>query len=47
LVKEAGAAGPQDFGRVMAEVMKNLKGRAEGGLVSRILKEELNKKEKS
>lgn len=47
LIKESGAAGPQDFGRVMGGIMKNLKGQAEGGLVSRILKEELNKKEKS
>ncbi|MFH1367134.1 MAG: GatB/YqeY domain-containing protein [Patescibacteria group bacterium] len=47
LIKEAGAAGPTDFGRVMSEVMKNLKGQAEGGLVSKIVKEELNKKEKN
>ncbi|KKU94141.1 MAG: hypothetical protein UY26_C0003G0292 [Candidatus Jorgensenbacteria bacterium GW2011_GWA1_48_13] len=35
--------GPSDFGRVMGEVMKVLKGKAEAGLVSKILKEALGR----
>lgn len=31
-----------DFGRIMGSVMKNVKGRADGGLVTRIVKEELS-----
>jgi len=46
VVKEAvtstGASNPGDFGRVMGEVMKKVKGRADGGLVTRIAKEELS-----
>jgi uncharacterized protein YqeY len=45
LVREAvqttGAAGPKDMGRVMGIVMAKVKGRAEGGLVSRLVKEAL------
>jgi len=47
LIKEMAAVGPKDFGRVMGEAMKQLKGQAEGGLISRIVREELNKKEKN
>jgi len=43
LAKEAiaktGASRPQDMGRVMAELMPQLKGRADGALVSSIVKE--------
>ena len=45
-VKEAvssiGTSGQGDFGRVMGEVMKRVKGRADGGLVTRLVKEELS-----
>jgi len=47
LVKEAitkaGAAGAQDTGKVMKELMPQVKGKADGGSVSRIVKEELEK----
>lgn len=46
LIGEMKPAGPKDFGRVMGEVMKKLKGQAEGGLIRKIVQEELNKKEK-
>lgn len=41
-ITEVGAAGPQDFGKVMGKAMAELKGKASGDLVSKILKEELN-----
>lgn len=34
-----GASGPQAFGRVMSEVMKELKGQTSGDLVSKLVKE--------
>jgi len=34
-------AGPEDFGKIMSQVMAQVKGRADGNLVSKILKEEL------
>ncbi|MBI4135327.1 GatB/YqeY domain-containing protein [Candidatus Uhrbacteria bacterium] len=34
-----GQAGPSDFGKVMAAVMKELKGQADGTVVSKIVKE--------
>lgn len=43
LAKEAaekiGAKGPQDIGRVMGELMPKIKGKADGALVSKIVKE--------
>ena len=43
LVREAiartGAAGPKDLGKVVGAVMAQVKGRAEGGTVSRLVKE--------
>ncbi|MCE5269810.1 GatB/YqeY domain-containing protein [bacterium] len=36
-----GAAGPQDMGKVMGPAMARLKGRADGGLVSRLVREHL------
>lgn len=36
-----GATGPQDMGKVMGPIMGLLKGKADGSLVSRIVKEEL------
>ncbi|MBI2644439.1 MAG: GatB/YqeY domain-containing protein [Candidatus Wildermuthbacteria bacterium] len=45
LVKEAiaktGAAGPKDMGKVMAELMPKVKGKSDGAIVSRIVKESL------
>ncbi len=47
LVKEAiakvGAATAQDLGKVMGALMPQVKGKADGNLVNRIVKEELNK----
>ena len=47
LVKEAisqtGAATPQDMGKVMGALMPKTKGKADGSIVSRIVKEELAK----
>lgn len=40
-VAETGAAGPRDMGRVMGPVMASLKGRADGSLVSRLVRERL------
>lgn len=42
VIKETGAASQKDFGRVMGEVMKLVKGKAEGLEVSRLIKEKLN-----
>lgn len=45
LVREAiartGASGPKDMGKVIGAVMAQVKGRAEGGTVSRLVKEAL------
>jgi len=40
-VAQVSAAGPQDMGRVMGAVMPKVKGRADGGLVSRLVREAL------
>ncbi len=40
-VAEVGAPSPKDFGRIMNEVMKDAKGRAEGAKVSMLVKEAL------
>ena len=40
-IEELGASGSQDTGKVMGAVMPQLKGRADGGLVSKIVQEEL------
>lgn len=42
-ISQADAAGKSDFGRVMGEMMKKVKGRAEGDAVKRIVEEELEK----
>lgn len=44
-VEEVGAQDIKDMGKVMAELMPKLKGRADGGLVSKIVKELLSPKE--
>jgi uncharacterized protein YqeY len=40
-VASTGAAGPRDMGKVIGAVMAQVKGRAEGGTVSRLVKEAL------
>jgi uncharacterized protein YqeY len=40
-VQSTGAAGPKDMGKVMGVVLAQVKGRAEGSLVSRLVKEAL------
>lgn len=40
-IAELGASGTADFGRVTGAVMKDLKGRADGGVVSRLVREAL------
>jgi len=42
-IKEAGAAGAQDLGKVMKVLMPKVKGKADGNLVNQIVKEELGK----
>lgn len=37
-ITELGAQGPQDFGRVMGEVMKKVVGKTDGGTVSEIVR---------
>lgn len=41
-VAVSGAAGPQDMGKVMKLVMPRVQGKADGGLVQRLVKEALN-----
>lgn len=40
-IAETGAAGPKDMGKVISAVMAKIKGQAEGGKVSQMVKEEL------
>jgi uncharacterized protein YqeY len=40
-VAEVGAGGPKDLGRVMGVLMPQLRGRADGGVVSRLVREVL------
>ena len=42
VVSETGASGPQDFGRVMKMVMAKVKGEADGGTVSALVKKALS-----
>lgn len=42
-IAQIGASGPQDMGKVMSPVMGKLKGKADGGLISKLVKEELTK----
>lgn len=42
-IKEAGAGGAQDLGKVMKVLMPKVKGKADGGMVNKIVKEELEK----
>ena len=42
-INQLGAKGPSEMVKVMGAVMGKLKGKAEGGLISSVVKEELNK----
>ncbi len=42
VIEETGAGGMSDMGKVMNQVMKELKGKADGSLVNRIVKEKLS-----
>ena len=42
-VSDTGAASIQDMGKVMGQIMPQVRGKADGGLVSKIVKEELSK----
>lgn len=42
-IREVGAAGKQDFGKVMKIVMPTLRGKASGDKITKLLKEELGK----
>jgi uncharacterized protein YqeY len=42
-IEEAGAKTPQDMGKVMKILMPRMKGKADGALVNKIVKEELEK----
>lgn len=41
-ITQTGASTPQDMGKVMGALMPKTKGKADGGIVSRIVKEELS-----
>ncbi len=42
-ITQTGASSPQDMGKVMGALMPKVKGKADGSLVSKIVKEELSK----
>jgi hypothetical protein len=42
-IAEIGATSPADMGKVIGAVVAKTKGQAEGGLISKLVKEELNK----
>lgn len=42
-IVKSGASTPTDMGKVMGVLMPQVKGKADGGMVSRIVKEELTK----
>jgi uncharacterized protein YqeY len=42
IIQETGAVGQKDFGKVMGLVMRELKGKADGSLVQKIVKEKLS-----
>ena len=43
VISSLGAVSPSDFGKVMAAAMQELKGKADGTVVSKVVKEELSK----
>ena len=42
-IKEIGAISPADFGKVMGKIMTQLKNKADGTIIAKIVKEELEK----
>ena len=42
-IAQVGASGPQDMGKVMGSLTKSLAGKADGKLISNLVKEELSK----
>ncbi|MBU3979017.1 GatB/YqeY domain-containing protein [Patescibacteria group bacterium] len=42
-IKQTGASSPNDMGKVMGALMSKVKGKADGGLVSKIVREKLGK----
>ncbi|MEX0780056.1 MAG: GatB/YqeY domain-containing protein [Balneolales bacterium] len=42
VIEETGASSPQEMGKVMGKVMPQLKGKADGALINKIVKEQLN-----
>jgi len=42
VIQEIQAKGPEDFGKIISSVMAQVKGRTDGGTVSRIIKERLS-----
>lgn len=45
VIEKVGAQGPQDTGKVMGGVMEELAGQADGGIVSKLVKEQLAQKQ--
>ena len=43
VIAKVGASNPSDIGKVMGPTMGQLKGKADGGIISKVVKEELNK----
>ena len=43
VIAKVGATGPSDMGKVMGPTMGQLKGKADGAIISKVVKEELNK----
>ena len=47
MIEKVGAKGPRDFGKAMGAVMKKVKGQADGTLVNKIVKEELDRADRA
>ncbi len=45
VIEEVGATGPRDMGKVMKPLMAELRGKADGSLVSQVVKELLSKRQ--
>ena len=43
VISKVGASSPADIGKVMGPTMGQLKGKADGGIISKVVKEELSK----
>ena len=42
VISDTGASGMQDMGKVMGQIMSRVKGKADGGLVNKVVKEQLS-----